>query len=114
MTTQARRGSVLETSTAQRLDVITARNDDGSGEDSLSYKFDAANKQLVLVTNDVLTDPDYVLAQNVTGLTFDYKVEKDSQPGRLHHPVSISIAVKVGDNTVTLTGSAAPRRHLIY
>ena len=43
-----------------------------TGQD-YTYTYDSSAKQLKLVTNSDLTDPDYVLARNVTSVSFSYQ-----------------------------------------
>jgi prepilin-type N-terminal cleavage/methylation domain-containing protein len=75
-----------------------------------TYSFDSAAQKLKMITNDVLTDPDYTLANNCTLATFD--VDKYQDSGLIWHVnrVSVTIIVKVDKNTIRLTGSAAPRK----
>jgi prepilin-type N-terminal cleavage/methylation domain-containing protein len=112
--TQVRRGSVNTAWNATTLRLITAANDDGSGEDDITYSFVSADKKLKLITNDVLTDPDYVLASNVSDLKFGVEIGEDYTKAPCVVRVTVSITVRVGDNVVTLSGSAAPRRNLVY
>jgi prepilin-type N-terminal cleavage/methylation domain-containing protein len=112
--TQVRRGSVNTASTSTALRLITAAEDDGSGEDDYTYSFSSTEKKLKLVTNDVLTDPDYALASNVKNVTFDVETGEDYTKAPCVTRVGVAITVEVGDNIVTLSGSAAPRRNLIY
>src|SRR5438552_8255528 len=58
--TQVRRGSVDDKSTTTNLHIIT-----DTGQD-VTYKYVPNLQQILLVTNSDLTDPDYVLARNVT------------------------------------------------
>jgi prepilin-type N-terminal cleavage/methylation domain-containing protein len=112
--TQVRRGSVNLASTQQELRLITAATDGGGGDDDVTYKYLPAEKKLVLVTNDDLTDPDYVLANNVTALSFAAEPGQDYTKAPCVVRVTVRIRVQVGDNDVTLSGSAAPRRNLVY
>jgi hypothetical protein len=75
-----------------------------------TYSYDTAAQKLKLITNDVLTDPDYTLASNCTSTTFDFDTFTDA--GGIKHVsrVAVTIVVKVDKNTIRLTGSAAPRR----
>jgi hypothetical protein len=112
--TQVRRGSVNTTWNASTLRLITAQNDEGTGEDDITYSFVSAENKLKLITNDDLTDPDYTLASNVNALAFDVETGQDYTQAPCVVRVTVSITVKVGDNVVTLSGSAAPRRNLVY
>ncbi len=86
------------------LSMITYDNKDRT------YSYDAAAQKLKLITNDILTDPDYTLASNCTSATFDVDTMTDS--GGIKHVirVAVTVIVKVDKNTIRLTGSAAPRK----
>ena len=69
----------------------------------------------IIGTNDVTTDPDYVLASNVSSCSF----VADSEPDPVTHisrvvRVTVTVVVQIGEDTVRLSGSAAPRRSLVY
>jgi hypothetical protein len=83
------------------------------GDDN-TYQFFPDAKQLKLITNDVTTDPDYVLASNVTDLTFDVEPGTDYNNAPCVARVTVMVKVQVGKNQVLLSGSAAPRRNLRY
>ncbi len=106
--TQIRCGSVDEASTSTSLHLITEDNQD------ITYNYDAATHEIILVTNDDTTDPDYVLARNVTQCAFDIQLGTDANNAECVASVSIEIAVKCGNNEVRFSGSAAPRRNLAY
>ncbi len=80
------------------LDVTTAT-------DQRSYDYDSTNQILTLTMSDgmggTLTQP---LAHNVTNVTFSTDTKT----------VSMLITVAVGNNTITLSGSAMPRRSIAY
>jgi prepilin-type N-terminal cleavage/methylation domain-containing protein len=111
--TQVRRGSVSRTWDASTLRLVTAQDSAGN-DDDLTYKFVKANKQLTLVTNDNPNDADYVLADDVDDLKFDVEEGQDYTKAPCVVRVTVYITVKVGHNTVILSGSAAPRRNLVY
>jgi prepilin-type N-terminal cleavage/methylation domain-containing protein len=112
--TQVRRGSVNSAWNAHTLRLITAPTDDGGGEEDLSYTYVPSTRKLMLVTHDINTDPDYALASNIEGMTFDVEMGEDYTHAPCVVRVSVSVTVKVGGNVVTLAGAAAPRRNLIY
>ena len=68
----------------------------------------------VPVRNSDTTDPDYVLARNVDDAKFQVGIGKDANNTTCVTNVSLSIRVKIGNNEVRLSGSAAPRRNLVY
>ena len=112
--TQIRRGSVNTASTTTSLRLITAVEDDGTGEDDFTYSFVAAENRLKLITNDNLLDPDYTLASNVDNVSFAVETGEDYTHAPCVTRVSVAVTVQVGDNVVTLSGSACPRRNLVY
>ena len=73
------------------------------GEKKL-YAFDSASHRLTLTLPDQLTPPTYTLAHNVTSALF----YTDGQT------ISMTVTVKIGNNEVTLNGSAMPRRTVSY
>jgi hypothetical protein len=79
-----------------------------------SYIYDSGTQILRLVTNDILTDPDYTVARNVT--SFAFAADTFTDGGGISHVsrVSINFTVQVGNNQVGLAGSAAPRREVVY
>jgi hypothetical protein len=111
--TQVRRGVVDQASTSTSLHLITGGTAPQGGSD-VTYNYDSANKQIILVTNNDLTDGDYALAQNVSNLTFSYDTGRDSQGLSCVSRVVAAITVQVGNNVVRLSGAAAPRRNLTY
>ena len=109
MLSQCRRGTVLTTSTSTSLNF----NTDTMLE--VSYVYDAASDELRFVTNADTTDPDYVLARNVTACSFQYDPGTNPQTGEpCVARMAITITVTVGKNSVTLCGSAAPRAMLTF
>jgi prepilin-type N-terminal cleavage/methylation domain-containing protein len=108
------RDPVTRVADTHKLQLTTARNDDGSGQDLLTYRYLPANQKLMLLTDEDLTDPDYTLASNVATLAFNIEMGKDYNNSDVPVRVDVSITVKVGGNSVTLSGSAAPRRNIIY
>ena len=92
-----------------RIDLITY-----DGKDR-SYLFDAVKGQLLLVTNSSSTDPDYVLARNVSNVNF--VADSEYYPGTTTSRVvrvTISFDMQMGDEKVHLSGSAVPRRAIVY
>ena len=107
--TEVRRSQAVQVPSATQIDVITATAQDRS------YRFDSAAGKLKLITNESTTDPDYTLASNVTAASFVADTEPDPSTGinRVVR-VTVTVTVKIGDNEVRLSGSAAPRRSLVY
>jgi hypothetical protein len=109
MLTQCRKGTVLTTSTSSSLKFNTDLMQD------VSYTYDSTNHQLLYVTDYDVTDPDYVLARNVGACSFQYVSGTNPATGApCVARVAVTITVTVGNNSVTLTGSAAPRAMISY
>jgi Tfp pilus assembly protein PilW len=68
--------------------------------DRALYAYDAANKRATVKLLDAPGEPTYKLVDNVTAMKFS--TDGDA--------VSVTIRVARGDNSVTLNGSAMPRR----
>jgi len=73
-----------------------------------------AGRRLLLVTNDITTDPDYTMAENVSMLTFSADTQTNDQGIQYVVRVTATIEVQVGNNSVRLAGSTAPRRAHTY
>jgi type II secretory pathway pseudopilin PulG len=107
--TQCRKGTVLTNSTSSSLNFNTDKMQE------VSFSYDGTNKQLLYVTNADTTDPDYVLARNVSACSFLYVHGTNPTTGSdCIARVAMTITVTIGNNTVTLTGSAAPRAMVNY
>lgn len=112
--TQVRRGSVQLASGSQW---ITLTMPPAAGEvigKNVTYRYLPASQQLVLVTNDDLTDRDYVLASNVADMSFNVEPGTDYTNAPCVANVTVMIRIRVGDNDVLLSGAAAPRKNLNY
>lgn len=112
--THIRRGTVDAPSNTRTFRIITAGNDAGGGEEDRTYQFIPASKEIVLITNDDLIDQNYTLASNVADCTFTAEMGKDYNNTDCVARLMVSIVVTVGENTVRLSGSASPRKNLIY
>jgi len=109
MLTQCRRGTVLTTSSSTSLNFNT------HDMKEISYVYDATNKQLLYVTNSNLTDPDYVLARDVSACSFQYVPGTNPATGQpCVARMAITLTITKGSNSLTLTGSAAPRAMLSF
>ena len=112
--TQVRRGSVHLASGDHWLTVtMTPAAGETTGK-NVTYRYVPASGQLVLVTNDDLTDRDYVLASNVSDMLFDVEPGTDYTGAPCVANVTVMVRVRVGDNDVLLSGAAAPRKNLKY
>lgn len=104
-----RRSDSCAVSSSTKLDLITADAKD------VSYSYDSTNKLLKLVTNYSTTDVDCVLARNVTAVSFvaDSENYPNTTTSRVVR-ITISLDLKIGDEQVHLSGSAVPRRNVVY
>jgi prepilin-type N-terminal cleavage/methylation domain-containing protein len=85
--------------------LITADGDD------ITYRYNSADNKLYLITNDDLTDPDYVLCDNVTALTFTRQTFVDMSQTKVRS-VQISITVARGNAQKKISAAAVIRRNL--
>ncbi len=109
---QVRLGIVDEASTATSLHLIT---NGAPVPRDVTYEYDAANKIVKLITNDDLTDAAYfVMARDVTQCKFIVDLGVDYNNSVCVSRVTMNIAVQKGNNEIFLSGSAAPRRTLVY
>ena len=95
---------------ADRLEIGRASNDGVNGAD-IRYRYDAANKRIMFCPNAI--DPvqqEYLLCANVRSVTF--AADRKPNEGGIWYTtrVTVELTIEVGQNQVTLTGSAAPRR----
>ena len=97
-----RRADAVSVST-NRIDVVRPNGSD------YGYLYSPSVKKLFIVTNDVTSDPDYVLATNVTSASFTAETEvRDSQT--IVVGVSVTLEIARGKNSISLSGAAIPRR----
>lgn len=106
MTTQLRTADAVNPdSLSNECTMITA------GGDDITYRYNSSDKKLYLVTNDVITDSDYVLCNNVTAMTFTKDIVTEGSQTKVKS-VQISITVAAGDVQQTLSAAAVIRRNL--
>ena len=86
--------------------LITADGDD------ITYRYNSADNKLYLVTNNDLSDSDYVLCENVTAMTFDTKDRVTEGSITYVKSVQISMTVSSGDFARTVSAAAVVRRNL--
>jgi type II secretory pathway pseudopilin PulG len=102
MTTQLRTADAVNPdSLSNECALITA------GGDDITYRYNSSAKKLYLITNDIATDSDYVLCDNVTAMTFTKDIVQTNVKS-----VQISITVAAGDIQRTLAAAAVIRRNL--
>lgn len=82
-----------------------------SGGDNITYRYDSGQGTLFLITNDDLLDSDYVLCENVTGLTCTKNVVVEDLQTKVKS-VQIAITVVSGNVHRTVSTAAVIRRNL--
>ena len=75
-----------------------------------TYKYNSTNKKLYLVTNGTLTDPDYVLCENISAMTFSKYL--DPIDPNIVKSVLISMTVEYKTAHKTLSAAAVVRKNL--
>ncbi len=116
--TEARRGWVDVNSTSTSLHLLTAAGSQAADDRTYTYYPPTAapntpSAELRLITNDDSTDPDYVLARNVSAMTFSIQTGTDSTGAACVTEVTVTITVTIGNNQVCLSGSTSPRRSML-
>jgi len=106
ITSQLRTADAVDpTSPANECTMITA------GGDDITYQYNNGDNKLYLITNDDLSDPDYVLCDNVTAMTF---TKTPTDDGTDCKSVQISITVTRGNVQRKISAAAAIRRNLSW
>jgi prepilin-type N-terminal cleavage/methylation domain-containing protein len=80
--------------------------------DNITYQYNNANNKLYLITNDDLSDADFLLCDNVTAMTFTKDTAVDENSMTYVKSVQISITVQSGDIQRTISAAAVVRRNL--
>ena len=108
LTSQLRTADAVDpTSPVNECTLITA------GGDDITYRYNNADNKLYLITNDDLSDPDYVLCDNVTAMTFtkDTVIIESIEKVR---SVQVSITVACGNVEKKISAAAVIRRNLSW
>lgn len=106
MTTDLRTAQAVDpTESADRCSLIKA---DGS---DITYRYDSTDNKLYLITNDDLSDSDYVLCENVTVATFQKDTETVDSVTHVKS-VQISMTVESGNVQRSVAAAAVIRRNL--
>jgi prepilin-type N-terminal cleavage/methylation domain-containing protein len=106
MTSQLRTaGAVDPIAPSNECTMITA-----AGE-NITYRYNSADNKLYLITNDDLSDSDYVLCDNVTAMTCS-KTTAVVDAITIVKSVQISITVASDDVQKTISAAATIRRNL--
>ena len=90
---------------ANECSLITA------GGDDITYRYNNADNKLYLITNDDLSDPDYVLCDNVTAMTFTKETVIIESVEKVRS-VQVSITVACGNVERKISAAAVVRRNL--
>lgn len=106
ITSQLRTASAVDPNApANECSMITA-----TGED-ITYQYNSSDKKLYLITNDNLSDSDYVLCDNVTAMNCTKTWIVEDAVIKVQN-VQISITVASDDIEKTISAAAAIRRNL--
>jgi type II secretory pathway pseudopilin PulG len=108
--TEIRRGSVDEAWSEHEITLITG----GDTPQERIYRYLPDQQQLVMILSADPTAHPYVLARQVTDLTFSVDMGTDYNNAPCVARVNLSLTVRVGQNDIRLSGAAAPRRNLVY
>ncbi len=106
MTSQLRTADVVDESAP--INECTLKTAAGQ---NITYRYNSTDKKLYLVTNDDLTDSDYVLCDNVEAMTCTKNAVVEESVVKVKS-VQISITVSSGDMQRTVSGAAVIRRNL--
>jgi len=106
LTTQLRTATAVDpTSPDNECAFITANGDD------ITYRYDSSDNKLYLITNYDSSDPDYVLCDNVAGLTFTKDTVTEDAVTYVKS-VQISITIAISDIQQTFSAAAVIRKNL--
>jgi prepilin-type N-terminal cleavage/methylation domain-containing protein len=106
ITSQLRTADAVEpNSPVNECTLITA------GGDDITYQYNNGDNKLYLITNDDLTDPDYVLCESVAAMTFTKTPTDDGTDCKY---VQISITVARGNVQRKISAAAVIRRNLSW
>lgn len=105
ITTQLRTANAVDPNTpSNECTLITADGND------ITYRYNSGDNKLYLITNDDLSDSDYVLCDNVTAMTFQNNTVTEGIT--YVKSVQISMTVTSGDVQRTVSAAAVIRRNL--
>ena len=95
--------------TAADVDPCTPNNECSlhtANGDNITYQYNDTDSKLYLITNDDLTDSDYLLCDNVTAMVFTKAKDVDSSTG-LDYVKSVQISMTIQNNNTIKTFTAA-------
>ena len=108
ITSQLRTADAVEPSApVNECTLITAAGDD------ITYQYNNGDNKLYLITNDDLSDPDYVLCDNVTAMTFTKETVIIESIEKVRS-VQVSITVASGNVERKISAAAVIRRNLSW
>ncbi|MFC1677297.1 type II secretion system protein J [Planctomycetota bacterium] len=90
---------------ANECTLITADNED------VTYRYDSSDDKLYFVTNDDLTDSNYILCDNVSAMNFVKATETEDSVTYVKN-VQISLTVQIGDVERKVCGAVVIRKNL--
>ena len=106
ITTQLRTANAVDPNApSNECTMITSAGDD------ITYRYVGEDNILYLITNDDLSDDDYVLCENVTAATFTKEAVIEGTEIKVKS-VQISMTVKSGSEQRTVASAAVIRRNL--
>jgi prepilin-type N-terminal cleavage/methylation domain-containing protein len=113
--TEIRRCDAVDIST-HVVEVLRPESVRETGELSRRYRYDATTGRLLMaiVHTDGTTSDEYVLARNISTLTFGKEMGVNSNNTACVVRATMTLTVSIGDNSVGMSGSAAPRRSRRY
>lgn len=86
--------------------LITAQGAD------ITYRYNSGDNKLYLVTNGDTSDPDYVLCENVSAMSFSKETALDEFSVEYVKSVQISITATSGNDSRTVSAAALVRKNL--
>jgi prepilin-type N-terminal cleavage/methylation domain-containing protein len=112
ITSQLRTATLVDdTAPANECSMRTAATMSHPSGENITYRYDNTARVLYLITNDDLTDDDYVLCSNVNSVTFTKDVFVEDAVTKVK---SVQIAISVASDGVEkkLAAAAVVRRNL--
>ena len=107
ITNQLRTAKAVSSSEANsQCSIITSEGQD------VTYLYDSDNKQLLLITNGDETDQDYVLCRNVANMSFNRRLDLNSQGLECVKDVRVAITIEAGEYTKSLASAVLIRKNL--
>jgi prepilin-type N-terminal cleavage/methylation domain-containing protein len=104
ITSQLRTGHFVDTvAPSNECSFLTA------GDEDITYQYRSADNKLYLITNDDLTDSDYLLCENVTSMSFTKTLTDDGLDCK---SVQISMTIQNNNTVKTFTAAAVIWRNL--